>query len=727
MDAQTTAATAEDKLHFLDYWRIIRIRKLSILTVFLLVVLTTAFVSQWMPKTYMSTVKMEVQKDTTDITPFTGQNVAPQFDPYYIQSQFERIQSKEILYTVVTNLQLHVKWTARLGLVVPLTVQETFERLGRQIDPRQIRNTGYIEIRAYSRDKQEAADIANEIAKVYKENRNNVRTRHTKAGIDSLRKQLEEKTNTVYKAQQQLDALRKDLKLAVVSPESAAGLITLETETVRYLDNAQSDAALKLVEKETLFASLQRQTTNQLRASLLNMTTIRPDELLFGLIQQHNKAELELKLKRVDLGEQNTEVIRARAALELSEQQVNDRISGILEGIKTDLETLRRKNEETTKLFHAAKSNQLAVAEKVRVFLDALRNLEEHEKVRNTLNLKIAQETYDAALFSSNAVDITDPAEVNERPVRPNIPLNIALGVIVGLIMGFGLAFFIEYLDTSVKTIDDVERTLGAPVLGVIPQNVGFLLDEGADSPHAEAYRVLRTNVMFSRKDDKANTIVVVSGGAGEGKSTTVLNLAVICAQNGSRVLLVDSDLRRPSLHKRLNLSNSLGLTNYLLKQHKLAEVIQTTALPGLDFLPSGKLPSSSLGILNSTAMREFIKEVKLRYDYVFFDAPPIMGVSDASILVSEVDLTLLIIQYRKYPQTMAVRAKQLVEKVGHNLLGVVLNNINVSSDSSYYYYSGYYYNETRRDDDDEPKFKADRHKPAAVAAAAKPEIKPKY
>ena len=725
MEAQTTAATAEDKLHFLDYWRIVRIRKLSILTVFLLVVLTTTFVSQWMPKTYMSTVKMEVQKDTTDIGPIGGQVVAQQFDPYYIQAQFERLQSKEILYTVITNLQLHVKWTARRGLPVPLTVLETFDLLGRQIEPRQIRNTGYIEIRSYSRDKQEAADIANEIAKVYKENRNDVRTRHTKTGIDSMRRQLVEQTNLVFKAQQEVERLRKEFKLSVVTGEGYGPSITIETETVRQLEQEQNNATFKLVEIETLFASLQRQTTNLLRASLLNLTTRRPDEILFGFLQQHAKAEQELAVKLKDLGENHPEVIRARAAHEVVERQVNERIAGILEGVKTDLETLRRKNEVTTTMLLSAKSNQLAAAQNTRIYLDALRNLEEQEKVRTTFKMKIIQESADAELYSRSVVDITDPAEVNERPVRPNIPLNVALGVIVGLIMGVGLAFFIEYLDTSVKTIDDVEHALGSPVLGVIPQNVGFLLDEGPDSPHAEAYRVLRTNVLFTRKSDQANTIVVVSGGAGEGKSTTILNLALTCAQNGARVLLVDSDLRRPSLHKRLNLSNSLGLTNYLLKQHQLAEVIQTTSAPGLDFLPSGKLPSSSLGILNSTAMREFIKEVKHRYDFVFFDAPPIMGVSDASILVSEVDLSLLVIQYRKYPQTMALRAKQMVEKVGHNLLGVVLNNINVSSDSSYYYYSGYYYNQTPAEDD-EPTFKADRHKPA-VAAAAKPEIKPKY
>jgi succinoglycan biosynthesis transport protein ExoP len=164
----------------------------------------------------------------------------------------------------------------------------------------------------------------------------------------------------------------------------------------------------------------------------------------------------------------------------------------------------------------------------------------------------------------------------------------------------------------------------------------------------------------------------------------------------------VDSDLRRPSLHKLLNVSNTIGLTNYLLKQNTLEEVIQTTSLAGFDFLPSGKLPSSSMGILNSAAMKSLIHELKLRYDFVFFDSPPIMGVSDASILASEVDMTLQVIQYRRYPQPMNIRAKHLIEKVGGHHMGIVLNNINMSQDENYYYYSGYYHEYYSKNSDDD-------------------------
>ena len=167
-----------------------------------------------------------------------------------------------------------------------------------------------------------------------------------------------------------------------------------------------------------------------------------------------------------------------------------------------------------------------------------------------------------------------------------------------------------------------------------------------------------------------------------------------------------------------------------MLKQNTLEEVIQRTSLPSLDLLPSGKLPSSSLSILSSAQMRELITELKRRYDFVFFDSPPIMGVSDASVLASEVDMTVQVIQYRRYPQPMNIRAKQMVEKVGGNLIGIVLNNINMSQDESYYYYSGYYhgYYYYSRDEDQVPASETG----ATVAAGDKPadkpgEIKQKY
>ncbi|MBM3877626.1 MAG: polysaccharide biosynthesis tyrosine autokinase [Verrucomicrobia bacterium] len=698
MDPEQSQPSGESRLHFLDYWRIIRVRKLVILTVFLLITLTTTLVTYWLPKTYMSSVRMDVKKDETMLSKLSGQPTMNVFDPFFVQTQFERIQSKDVLHKVIEDLRLQERWARRQNMPEPMKKTDTETLLKKRIDPRQVRNTSIIEIRVYSELKEEAAEIANKIADVYKSNRAKARDLQTTQGLNELRGQLASKSNEVVQAKIHLDQVRTNLNLDIITPETAAGTLTLEVETVRQLEVQFNNDSTKLVGKEKILAGLTNKSVAQLRSSIHIFV---PDEILARLIATHTQAEQELAARKATLGVDNPDYKKAQSILDAVDRQVDARVKGNLEGMQNELESLRAQRDSLKVTLEAAKLRSREAARKSREYLDALDNHEKLKRVRDVIELKIFQEESDAKLYSPATVEITDPAEIMDRPVLPKIPLNIALGIIFGLLVGVGLAFFIEYLDTSVKTIDDIEHSLQSPVLGVIPQDVGFLGDEGPESPNSEAYRILRTNVLFSRKDQKLNALTVVSGGAGEGKSTTVLNLAVTFAQQGARVLLVDSDLRRPSLHRRLNLSNQVGLTNFLLKQSELKEVIQTTSVPGLDFLPSGKLPASAMSILNTQQMRDFIANVKSRYDYVFFDSPPIMGVSDASILISEVDVAIMVIQYRKYPQSMAIRARQMIEKYGHNLLGVVLNNINVSQDAGYYYYGGDYYgyyNKSSRD-----------------------------
>ncbi len=689
MEAEAINNQPETKLHFLDYWRIIRIRKMVILTVFLLVVITTTAVTYVLPKTYMSSVRIDVQKDVSDMELFNGNRGGQNYDPFFVLTQFERLQSTAVIYPVINELGLKEKWAQRYGSPVPLLETEAYGVLTKRLDLRQVRNTSLIEIRVFSEMPAEAKEIAQKIAEVYRDNRLNSKRNMSVGGIKMLEEKLESQEKKVREKQQAVETIRKATGITVVSPEGASMTQNLSTETLRHLDALRNTAHLEFIEKDTKLAALKRIPRNEIKEVIM---TVFPDELLATLLQKQTLTVQELTAKSKDLGAQHPEVIRVNSLLEKITTQVADRVDGILRGKDADLAAARARDDELTRAVEEAKVKDRESAEKMRTYLNAVREVEHLERMRDTLKLKIQQEDIEMAMPRTSMVEITDPAEIPAKASRPNIPLNIALGVIVGMIMGVGLAFFIEYLDTSVKTIDDVEQALQTSVLGVIPQNVGSLLDEGVDSPHAEAYRVLRTNLMFARKDPKANSLIVVSSGVGEGKTTTVLNLAVIFAHNGHKVLLVDMDLRRPSLHKRLNVSNSIGVTNVLLKQCSIEEAVQTTSIPNLHFLPSGRLQSSSLGILNSPQMREFIDEMKRRYDFVFFDSPPIMGVSDASILVSQMDLAMLVVQFRKYPQAMSVRAKQTIEKVGGNLMGAVLNNINIAQDSYYYYYSGYQY-----------------------------------
>ncbi len=701
MDPLKTNAAPEAKLHFLDYWRIIRIRKTVILAVFLLVVITATIVTFILPEAYSSRTRIKLERDATDIPGVDGQRVmSGVYDPYFIQTEFEVIQSEVILDDVIERLNLNEKWQKKYNSETKFKNSDSRAALKHMIELRPARNTSLIDITVYSDDKNEAAQIANTIADAYHDYRQKVRTDLSLGGIKEFDKELEEQDRKVADMETNLDALRKSLNVTDSDPQSSGPTGSLGPMDVIHYNSVKIENETEYIREETMLSKLKELSNEELIQAI---PTAAPDGILGTLLQNLLETESRLITLRSDYGDQNPEVQRALKLKEGLEHQIDDRLNGIMKGMETKVASLKAVVVNSQVQVDKAKAEDIALAERTRPYYLAKAELDRVRKFREVLYLRTFQENVEVKMPKTTMVQIIEHAEASTRPVRPNKPLNIALGIIIGLVVGVGLAFFIEYLDTSVKTIDDVERTLQAPVLGVIPQNVGYLVEEGVESPHAEAYRVLRTNLLFSRKDDKLNTVAVVSAGAGEGKSTTVCNLATVFAQSGQRVLMVDSDLRRPTLHKLMGVTNTLGLTNYLLKQNTLEEVIQTSKLPSLDFMASGKLPSSSLGILSSAQMKDLINELKLRYDFVFFDSPPIMGVSDASILASEVDMTLQVIQYRRYPQPMNIRAKQLIEKVGGNLIGIVLNNINMSQDESYYYYSGYYHDYYSKNDDTEP------------------------
>ena len=724
MDPLKVAPPQETKLHFLDYWRIIRIRKTVILAVFLLVVITATLVTFILPESFSSTARIKIERDQSDIVDMAGRGGMMPYDPYFIQTEFELIQSEAILGKVISDLDLNREWGKKYANGDPLKTSETMALLKSRMDLRPVRNTSLIEIRVFSEKPEEAAKIANAIAEAYRAHRLEQRTQLSKGGIKALEERFADQERKVSEAAKRVAELREKLNIsdAMASGEGPSPLMT--ADTLRKLEGLRIESQAEYVRQVTLLDRLKSLGKNLGPNGLAQaITTAAPDTLLSSLLEQLNMAEQRQVTLEKDYGPQNVEVLKNKAMVDDLHSKIKSRVDGIMLGLDTRVVSLSNSLESLKQEVDNATTNDVAQANRTRPYFDAKRDLEQLERFRQILDAKIAYEKIDVDLPKTMMVEIVDKAVPGLRPVRPNKPLNIALGIIIGLVVGVGLAFFIEYLDTSVKTIDDVERSLQCPVLGVIPQNVGLLLDEGAESPHAEAYRVLRTNLLFSRKDDKLNTIAIVSAGAGEGKSTTVFNLAAVFAQSGQRTLIVDSDLRRPTLHKMLRVSNSVGLTNYLLRQNALEEVIQTTSLPTLDFMASGKLPSSSLGILSSAQMKDLISELKQRYDFVFFDSPPIMGVSDASILASEVDMTLQIIQYRRYPQPMNIRAKQLIEKVGGNLVGIVLNNINMSQDESYYYYSGYYHDYYYRNEEAEPAPRQD----ATSEDKSKLDIKQKY
>lgn len=303
-------------------------------------------------------------------------------------------------------------------------------------------------------------------------------------------------------------------------------------------------------------------------------------------------------------------------------------------------------------------------------------------------------------------VEVIDPAE-GAVPIDPRGRMNLLLGGLLGLILGVGAAFFLEYLDRTVRTSSDVETLLGIPVLGIIPrlrrlapgeedstapQGLPLVVALDPLDPAAEAYRNLRMNLMFmSTEEEPIRSVLFSSSGPGEGKSTTAVNFAVMLAQQGQRVLLVDSDLRRPSLHRALDLLREPGLTNLLVGDASVREAIRPNVLPNLDVLPSGPFPPNPSELLNSKAMVRLLEELQGRYSQVIVDSPPVLAVTDAAVLATHTDGAVLVLRSGETEQRAAERSVDQLRRLGVRLFGAVLNEVSTTTTEESYYLQYYY------------------------------------
>jgi non-specific protein-tyrosine kinase len=313
---------------------------------------------------------------------------------------------------------------------------------------------------------------------------------------------------------------------------------------------------------------------------------------------------------------------------------------------------------------------------------------------------------------ATNNVVIAKPANVPLTPIRPRTMTNVLLAVVAGALLAIGAAFLVEYLDDTVKSPDDVTRLTGLSTLGAIAR----LKDAGSQrqliawlqtkAPETEAYRTLRTNIQFSSVDKPIRTLLVTSSGPSEGKSTTAANLAVVMAQTGQKVILVDTDLRRPVIHKTFSVPNNVGITTSLLagEDADLTAYTQPTEIENLSVLTSGPIPPNPSELLGSRRMAHVVEQLSKAADLVIFDTPPVLVVTDASVLGRQVDGVVLVADAGGTREQALAQTVNELRKTGANLLGIALNRLDSRSRGYYYYYYYYYYtdeggNRRRRSD----------------------------
>ncbi|MFH1776617.1 MAG: polysaccharide biosynthesis tyrosine autokinase [Candidatus Omnitrophota bacterium] len=305
-----------------------------------------------------------------------------------------------------------------------------------------------------------------------------------------------------------------------------------------------------------------------------------------------------------------------------------------------------------------------------------------------------------SSTLNVNNVSMVETAQVPKQPVKPNVKLNILLAAIVGLVGGAGLGFFVDYLDTTIKSPEDIKSILNTNFLGAIPgiQEIEELKRDKIVhlepySPISEAYRCIRTEILqLLSKREGRNAMVITSGEPQAGKTMTLTNIGIALAQAGNNVLLVDCDLRRPQLDKVFNLTKERGLSEYLRGEISADSMIKDTEIDNLKVITSGKIPQNPSEIIGSNKMKEFIGDVKIKFDFILFDSPPVISVTDAVILADMLDAVIQVVRSGKALVPIAMRANENLSNTQAEKLGVILNDVKTYHGDYYYYYRYYRY-----------------------------------
>lgn len=681
---------SELQKHAMDTWQVVKNRAGMITLSFILIFAAAAVLTYIMPRKYRGHVEMTIERLTQGVDVFHNNSEDRlAFTQEYLKTQFETITKPTTLYPVVDKLELTKRWA------LP-NRQAALAKLRSNLETQSMLRSDFVVIDYYDPDPQLAATIANEVARSYMAQRNNIEGAKKQKALAILQEQISEQEALRSKAQIRTHEARK--KAGITADFVSGGSSSLspgseirseQTQMVYSREEAVVRADQNILKLQAEIDQIGHLTAEDIIAQAAGLKLDNPSLLANTAKFQELTVQCQ-GLMQAGMGKRHPNLLSLTSQIDALKGIITAEAEAHMKGLQNRLDAARKERESLGTYNDEAKAemqnNQTLVTE----YKTAKDDLTHLENILVTMRSRYFEEKAGSELEKSAATIYAD-AEPEAKPAKPNVALHLALGAVLGLMFGLGLAFFLEYMDTTVKNLDDVERYLGVPVLAVVPKDVGVLHRSSGFNPDAEAYRILRTNIEFNRKSADANCLTVVSGGAGEGKSTTMVNLAYVCAQGGYNVLLIDADLRRPSMHTHFDVSHTVGLTNYLTTDIRLEDVVIRTQIENLFFLPSGLLPADSAGLLNSQRMVDLIADVKSRFDLVLIDSPPILGVSDASVLSNEADMTMIVVQHRKLPRHMLMRVKQTVENVGGKVIGVVLNNVDLRSDAQYAYYTSYY------------------------------------
>jgi tyrosine-protein kinase Etk/Wzc len=669
-----------------------------------------------------------IKKELFEISSFIKQETM-------INNQVEILRSRSLAQKVLKTL-LHSSSATQIRSWVqnsrsPRSQEELFEQLAKRVKISPIRETDVIEIKAQANTPQLASFIANTMADEYYQQSLSA----SRGEITEVRQFLEDQLEKIqaelkvseealksYQKQQEAVALSEETK-ELVKQLATFEALHKEAQTdhqvclrrLQSMKNQLSESKKDLVEN---VSSVSTPVIVSLRQKLIELETIRAGYLAQGFAADHPKLrEVGRRLKDIKqkLAEEAGRIISSKFVSDNPLAYSQELVTRILQQ-EIELESIQARQEILAEIVSGYNAKLNSLPDKSLM----LARLERGAKVNENIFLMLKEKYEEAKIQEAGQIGmvrIVDPAFPAGSPMKPKKKLNLLAGAFLGLFLGWGVALIREKMDGSVKTMEDLEQA-GYTVLANIPVIRGkdgfgrkkshkneseeqqakriaasLVTHFEPKSAVSEAYRTFRTNIQFAQLDKPVKTLLVTSPSAGEGKSTTIANLAITMAQQQIKTVLIDADLRKPVLHSVFGLDRQKGLTHYLTGKAGLEQVIQPTRIENLSLISSGPLPPNPAELLGSQKLRELVERLQGRYEMILFDSPPAMAVTDAVVLSTLLDGAVLVATSGQTHRNSLRYANQALKNVGANLLGVILNRIRMESIyGSYHYYHYYHY-----------------------------------
>lgn len=692
-----------------EYWRIVSKHKWMVVATLVVLVAIVTIGTLMSRPVYRAEAKIEIGKETERV--LAGQRImevetANVFNPFYLQTQVDILRSRDIARRVIQRLNLiaHDEFKPKDFEKLPenekdVRIVNTFQSRYDVSVGRQSRVVA-VTFDAYS--PKLAAEVANSVAAEYITWSMESRLQGLGTTREFLTKRVGEARDELRKSEEAYSRYLTDRK--IISLDDRGNIALARTEEL----NRQ----LVQLENDRRAAEAVYYRSREVPAD--ELTPVLADPSVQALSRELSRLRQELANLSARYQPNYPAVRQVQDQVTQLENQLAEARQRIVKNIETQFQVARKREEDLRMALSQSKGETIQQNRESTELNLLKQKVETDRKNYEDLLNRLRQAEVESDFRPAN-MRIVQSAEVPITPVKPNKLLNIGLSLLIGLSLGIGMAFFVEYLNNTINTAEDIERIVQLPALGAIPSLQSLqkkrLIGRGPSestalattqselvsghesiSSFSESYRALRTSLLLSSAEHAPQTILVTSSHPAEGKTTIVANTAISLAQTGARVLVLDADMRRPRCHKILSMKNDTGLSTYLSREIGIDKVIQEHETPNLHVMTAGPIPPNPSELLSSLKWRVLVSELEANYDHIIIDSPPVIHVTDALIISPYADGVVLVVKGGQTPREAVLRAKQALYDVNAKIFGVVLNGVDLNSESYYYNYKYSYH-----------------------------------